>query len=52
MRIIGFIEKNTLCNSYPHFMKALGTGHFSPKELYEGNLEGRLPYWGPEIYAK
>jgi hypothetical protein len=33
-------------------MMALGMGHFSPKELYEGNLEGKLLYWGPERYAK
>ena len=26
---------------------ALGTGYLFPRELYEGNREGRLLYWGP-----
>ena len=24
--------------------------HLSPRELYEGNLEGGFPFWGPEGY--
>jgi hypothetical protein len=25
--------------------RALGMGHISPRELYEGNLEGGFLYW-------
>ena len=27
--------------------RALGVGHFSLRELYEGNLVGGFLYWGP-----
>ena len=26
--------------------RVLGLGHLSPRELYEGNLEGGIVYWG------
>jgi len=29
-------------------MRALGTGHLSPKGLHKGDLEGGLLYWGPQ----
>jgi hypothetical protein len=29
-------------------MRALGVGHLYLRELYEGNLERGLLYWGPQ----
>ena len=32
---------------FPHHTRGLGVGHLSPRELYEGNLEGGLFYGEP-----
>jgi len=39
-------KRITLCKAYPHLRRDLGMEHFSPRELYGGNLEGGLLYWG------
>jgi len=32
----------------PSSRRALGVGHLCPRELWEGNVEGGLLYWGPQ----
>jgi hypothetical protein len=43
---LGNLEGGSYTGDFERW-RALGMGHRSSREIYEGNLEGGLLYWGP-----